>query len=255
MEYVILPPCEELRDYVSHFWVSRLNSYEQANFIYYSTANTNTELAFAFKAPHLGHSELVFSSVLGHTTTFAQLPSNGFLDILGASLYSYAVPCFLDVSPSDLMNRFADIESILPHKGKLINEKMTHALTAHDRLGVLTDYFKAQLRKKRFEDPVIVNAIRYVRKHSGMVTISELASQFCLSQKQFERRFTAYSGFKPKLYSRIVRFESALWNSKNYNTLTEAACAYGYYDQAHFIHDFKKFGGFAPNHFFSLAGY
>jgi AraC-like DNA-binding protein len=132
---------------------------------------------------------------------------------------------------------------------------MVVASTAQDRLKVITDYFRLQLRKKSFEDPAIIKAIRLMKKRQGMVNIRELASEFCLSQKQFERRFTQYSGFTPKLFCRITRFESAFWNCRGYDTLTAAAHAYGYYDQAHFIHDFKKFSGFSPNKFFSLVGY
>jgi AraC-like DNA-binding protein len=251
MKYAIIPPCEELKPFVSHFWAGSLDSSEQTDFIYYSTANTQTEVAFAYNA----QSELLFSSVQGHTESSGQLPASGFIDIMGASVYSHAAPWIFDVSATDLANQFIDVNTLLGKQGAIITEKMANAMTLEERIKILTGYFKIQVRKRRIEDPLIARAIQLIRQQHGIMNVSELASEFCLSQKQFERRFTAYSGFKPKLYSRIIRFESALWNCRNHDTLTMAAQTYGYYDQAHFIHDFKKFSGFSPNKFFSLAHY
>jgi AraC-like DNA-binding protein len=255
MNYTIIPPCEELKDYVSHFWMGRLNRIEQADFTYYSTASTLTEIAFAFKPLHPGGLELLFSSVHGHRENFGQLPAAGFVEILGASLYSYSVPSLLGVSTSDLTNHFVETDTLLGAQSEAIIAKMSTATSLADRISSLADYFKSQLRKKCFKDPVIFSAIKHIRKHYREININTLASACCLSEKQFERRFSAYSGFKPKLYSRITRFEEASWNCRNYDTLTAAAHAHGYYDQAHFIHDFKMFAGFSPKKFFSVVGY
>ncbi len=70
--------------------------------------------------------------------------------------------------------------------------------------------------------------------------------------RQFERKFKQFSGFSPKLFSRIIRFQSAI---KKYDDkkmpLTEIAYECGYYDQSHFIHDFKEFSGYSPMQYFS----
>nr|WKN38236.1 AraC family transcriptional regulator [Tunicatimonas sp. TK19036] len=249
MNSVTIVPCEELKDFVSHFWAGTMSADEQTNFIYHFTANPNTELAFAFKSSPDRHPTLVFSSILGHTASFGQVSENSFVNIVGVSLFSHAVPLFLNVSPSDLINQFTDLETLLGNSGRMINEKMETALTVNDYIKILSDYFKSQLSKKYLEDKLMTNAMKQIRKYHGTVSINQLASTCCLSEKQFERRFTAYSGFKPKLYSRIIRFESALWQSKHYENLTAVAHTFGYYDQSHFIRDFKKFTGSAPGSF------
>lgn len=247
MNYITIAPCEELKDFVSHFWAGRLSIEVQTNFIYHSTANTNTELAFAFRSGP--HPTLAFSAVQGHTAGFGQFSENSFSNIVGVSLFSYAVPLFFNVSPSDLINQYTDLDTLLGNSGRMINEKMTNALTTQDQIEVLSDYFKSQLSKKYFEDKLMVKAVKQIKNCHGTVAINQLASACCLSEKQFERRFTAYTGFKPKLYSRIIRFESALWHSRHYDNFTEVAHSFGYYDQSHFIRDFKAFTGLAPYKF------
>jgi AraC-like DNA-binding protein len=253
MSYQVIQPCQELKSLVSHFWVGKLDNGVQSKPTYYSTANTHTELAFAFK-PSRNYPEFLFSAVQGHTDHAEQIPVDDSIELFGASLYSYAVPGLLHISAAELINQFTNLDTILEKDGRTINEKIAHAAGTADRIKILTGFFKSQMAKSQVGDNLTSWAVQHIRMRKGNVNIRELAAECCLSQKQFERRFTAYTGFNPKMYSRIIRFEAAFWNCRRYDSLTEAAYAHGYYDQAHFIHDFKQFSGYPPLTFFSLAG-
>jgi hypothetical protein len=197
MNYTIIPPCEELKDYVSHFWMGSLNCIEQADFTYYSTASTLTEIAFAFKPYHQSGLDLLFSSVHGHRKNFGQLPAAGFVDILGASLYSYAVPSLLGVSTSDVTNHFVETDTLLGGQSEAIIAKMATATSIPERISSLADYFKSQLRKKCFKDPVMFSAVKHIRKHYKEININTLASACCLSEKQLKE------GSQPTLVSSL----------------------------------------------------
>jgi transcriptional regulator GlxA family with amidase domain len=83
------------------------------------------------------------------------------------------------------------------------------------------------------------------------VDVNALAGKCFLSRRQFERNFKACSGFSPKLYTRIIRFQAAAKEyGMQYQSLTDIAYRCGYYDQSHFIHDFKEFSGFHPKEYF-----
>lgn len=251
MNHQIIQPCKELKDYVSHFWISEWDKPTPLiNSTLYATANSLTEIAFGF----IG-SGLIFSNLRGHTNTPTEIGAYGLKSIFGVSLYSYAVPFLFHIPASELNNHFLSTESLLGNDGKMIVEKIALALTTEQRVNILTDYFLLQLKKQCLGDALISKAVQYIRTYNGVLNIVDLSSDFCLSQKQFERRFKACAGFNPKLYSRIVRFEAILNNRTSYTNLTEASHANGYYDQAHFIHDFKKFTGHSPTKFFALNGY
>ena len=73
----------------------------------------------------------------------------------------------------------------------------------------------------------------------------------CLGIKQFERTFSKYVGVNPKKFASIVRFQNVIQiNSKDKRTLSQIAIDNGYYDQSHFIHDFKSITGLTPKAFF-----
>jgi AraC-like DNA-binding protein len=84
---------------------------------------------------------------------------------------------------------------------------------------------------------------------AGNGTIEELASLACLSLRQFERKCTERLGMPPKQYARLIRFCKAYQLKEAFpqKTWTEIAYHSGYYDQMHFIRDFKKFAGITPS--------
>lgn len=94
--------------------------------------------------------------------------------------------------------------------------------------------------------------INIIRSDMGNVNIPELASEVCLSRKQFERIFMEYIGISTKQYLKTIRLQASIFSkSKNTNiSLTDLAYKHGYYDQSHFINDFKTMTGLTPKHFF-----
>jgi AraC-like DNA-binding protein len=83
---------------------------------------------------------------------------------------------------------------------------------------------------------------------SGNLPIERVAAQACLSVRQFERKSYERLGLSPKVYSRMIRFSHAYKykESTPHTSWTEIAHRCGYFDQMHFIRDFKFFAGFAP---------
>jgi transcriptional regulator GlxA family with amidase domain len=82
------------------------------------------------------------------------------------------------------------------------------------------------------------------------VRVGDLAETACLSSRQFDRVFKEYTGIGTKEFLRIVRLQHVFhraYNSDNEN-LTAIAHACGYYDQAHFNHEFREYTGSNPSH-------
>ena len=84
---------------------------------------------------------------------------------------------------------------------------------------------------------------------SGNLPIERVAAQACLSVRQFERKSYERLGLSPKVYSRMIRFSHAYKYKETapHTSWTEIAYRCGYFDQMHFIRDFKFFAGVAPS--------
>lgn len=253
MIHEVISPCEELKDLVSHFWAGTWDATSQkSNTTYYVVANSLTEITFAFNSPDK-HADLLFSTVQGHTHVPNQFAVDGFYHLIGVSFYSYAIPLLFNVPASELNKAFISLDTFLGHDGVMLNEKMALATNTQQRIKLLSGYFISMLKKQHLEDPLITHAIKTIRSCNGRMKIEALAKECCLSQKQFNRRFKAFSGFSPKTYSRIIRFESVIHNYPNTVSFTEMAYANDYFDQAHFIHEFKSFTGFTPKDFWKIG--
>jgi AraC-like DNA-binding protein len=95
----------------------------------------------------------------------------------------------------------------------------------------------------------------YILLNAGNCSIEKIACRANMSIKTFERKFTEQVGISPKLFSRILRFNSAvaLKLSDPHRSWTDIAHHCGYYDQMHFIKECKLFAGATPTRFFKHA--
>ncbi|WP_194777993.1 helix-turn-helix domain-containing protein [Pararhodonellum marinum] len=95
----------------------------------------------------------------------------------------------------------------------------------------------------------IDRALNLMLSVQANTSISQIASDACLSLRQFERKCKERLGMSPKLYARLIRFSNAyrLFERSPNPNWSEIAYLSGYYDQMHFIKDFKEFSGITPS--------
>jgi len=82
-------------------------------------------------------------------------------------------------------------------------------------------------------------------------SVSQAVEQVGFSQRRFIQLFSNEVGLTPKLFSRVCRFQNIIQTAHAQNEVNWAAVALdcGYYDQAHFIHDFHSFPGITPSEY------
>ena len=98
-------------------------------------------------------------------------------------------------------------------------------------------------------DLLVVEAIARIRSGGGMVELPKLLSSFPLSRDSFEKRFRRVTGTSPKQFSSILRLNNLIRNYSPRVSLTGMAYDAGYFDQSHFIREFKAFTGKSPRRF------
>jgi transcriptional regulator GlxA family with amidase domain len=98
-------------------------------------------------------------------------------------------------------------------------------------------------------DEQIVHAIDTINLAKGQLSLADLATDVCLSQRHFERRFKATTGITPKMFAKTARFQHAMENILAYpnKDLMTIAIDSGYYDRTHLTNDFKSLSGETPN--------
>lgn len=252
--YQVSPPAA-LAKYVRFFWVLEGEPGPGDSYIHRSMADGSAEMIFHYKGMFDTLTGLATpnlrSGVDGQASTFRRYQVYESFGIVGAYLYPFAVPALLGHSAAALSNQMPDLYSLLGLPGKELEEQIMLAENNTDRISILSAFLMKRVIKNQRPEPGIFSAISYIIQSRGMVDVNTLSGQYYLSTRQFERNFKEFAGFSPKLYSRIIRFQSAIEQyGQTGKSLTEIAYDCGYYDQSHFIHDFKEFSGLHPRHYF-----
>ena len=131
-------------------------------------------------------------------------------------------------------------------------ETMAHAA----RLQRVQEFVAARIDERGDERDLVVEAgVARIEANQGRVDIAALAADAGIGRRQLERRFGEAVGVGPSLLASIFRFRSVfdLVERDATRPWTEAALAAGYYDQSHFIREFKRFVGVAPTEFARTA--
>jgi len=129
-----------------------------------------------------------------------------------------------------------------------IEERFYHAENNNTRAGIMQHYLLEMLARQPADDAEAGYLLWQLNQKKGMTSIKEIENISKISYRQLSRRFESCTGLSPKRYARSVRFINALdYLKKDPGVLlTSAAYDCGYYDQAHFIHDFQAFSGMPP---------
>jgi AraC-like DNA-binding protein len=104
-------------------------------------------------------------------------------------------------------------------------------------------------------DALTIAAATAITKHGGKIPVQDLADELYISIDPFEKRFRALVGCSPKKYASIIRLRNLITQYTPVQSLTNVAYEAGYFDQSHFIKDFKRFTGTHPKAFFKLPAY
>ena len=154
----------------------------------------------------------------------------------------------LGIPLAELVDQDYDARLVLGREIDELLERLQEAPTHARRNDSIQSYLLKKLLTLRPALPFDLAMLRQVRA-SGNRPIEQVAADACLSLRQFERKAYERLGFSPKLYSRMIRFSHAYKykESAPATSWLEIAHRCGYFDQMHFIRDFKAFTGYAPS--------
>lgn len=130
----------------------------------------------------------------------------------------------------------------------LLEEKLAEAKSDLKRIDAVEKFLLSQLHITT--DSLVLASLSLIYKSKGNIRIKELAEQLHTSQSPLEKRFRKMVGTSPKKFASIVRMKHTISCYNPSQSLTELGHESGFYDQAHFIKEFKDFTGETPEQFF-----
>ncbi|RNB92024.1 helix-turn-helix domain-containing protein [Brevibacillus fluminis] len=152
----------------------------------------------------------------------------------------------------DLINQQLPLTDVMKGVGSMcdaIAEKETFAL----RIAFFEQAFLPLLLSPHTSSELVDYCLQQIYRTRGTVTVDQLARDIGFSTRYIRKKFVETLGLSPKQYSRITRFQHTLSSMLTSTAAwSNLATEHGYYDQAHFIKDFKHFSMFTPMQIHSL---
>jgi AraC-like DNA-binding protein len=244
MRYKEAQPCDALRQIVRYFWCIDQEETDLGPSRYLLLAESSPSLVFF----HSDKSCLL----AGQTGSFRQMLIAGKFSMMGACLYPHAIPLLFRMPASELTNAAFNFNDVAGYEAQQLNEKLNDVASFQERIHLLSNYFLSKISAVVVEKRSVHGCVLEIIKTGGRGEVSDFANQLGISVRQAERKFHESVGFSPKLFTRLIRFHSCLKFSGKGYSLSEIAYLSGYFDQSHFIRDFKQFSGLKPGQYFRL---
>lgn len=258
MNYQTFEPSEDLKTFIKCFWVleSPAEEMPQKQRI---IPDGCMEMIFHFGdlyRQYMPSGEGIVQPrccVFGQLTAPLEIEPVGITGIFSVRFHPDGFLPFSDLSIKEYENRAVSLESAFGGEGKLLSEGVLGAKNTEERIQAVESFLLRKLQRSETIDKIIHSTLQTIFDSKGQLSVDDLSHQLRIHRKQLERKFSASVGLSPKQLSKIVRLQSTirLMYEKKHTTLTDLAYEGEYYDQAHFIKDFKEFTGLTPKQFYS----
>jgi AraC-like DNA-binding protein len=162
---------------------------------------------------------------------------------------------FLNLPAGKLHNTHVGLDVLWGSKAGVLWERLQEAKTPRARFIVLEQSLLAQASKPLARHPAVEFALNEFDSGRAQ-TVAHVTEQLGLSPRRFIQVFNEQVGLTPKLYCRIRRFQHVLRlvHPRQHIDWLDVALSCGYYDQAHFIRDFRAFSGLNPTAYLDVRG-
>jgi AraC-like DNA-binding protein len=189
------------------------------------------------------------SGLTDHFRMFRNAPNTGTILIFfkeGAAASFFKTPIHELFRDSVSLDNFMLRSELL-----ILEEKLQETKTDPQKISLIEDFLISKLNSSN-PDLLVMSAISMIFKSKGNIRIKELLEALHISQSPLEKRFRQSVGTSPKKFASIVRFKYTLLAFDPKTSLTDLGYEAGFYDQAHFIKEFRNFTGESPEVFFGL---
>jgi len=235
-------PRAPLSDYVETLWI-----YDG-----YSVPHTKERLmptgtmGLVFSLNAAGRIE---AGLVGVQSRFMILDTSVPFSVIGVQFKSGGSFRFCGMTAGEFQELDVSLEAVWGSHANELQERLLQATSRAARFHILERELLSRARGRLEKHPAVPYALKLFGNVDVPCSVAHVTEKIGLSARRFIEVFRNEVGVSPKLYSRVRRFQKVLHalHGTPDPDLADVALSFGYFDQAHFIHEFREFSGISPS--------
>lgn len=257
MKPQIFEPSNELKEFVQCYW--NLEGDKENTPVKNTIVPDGTmKLIFHYGDTYRHHPNSGVSIILPKSFLIGQLTRPYIVEPLGVT-GSFVVRFhpngffpFTTIPIKEMENTAIPIERLFGVEGAEVAESVLTAEGTLQRIQFIEAFLLKRLTDKTTIDAVVKSTVETILEAKGRFTVNEFSKEKNINRRQLTRKISAAIGLSPKQLSKTIRIQSALTTllTQKVTSLTDLAYENEYFDQAHFIKEFKEFTGLTPKEFY-----
>ncbi|WP_108803907.1 helix-turn-helix domain-containing protein [Aquimarina sp. Aq107] len=243
--YKEVQPDKKLENFVYCFWQLKTQKPLNQPFIYRVVSDGCIDIFFDHNQPNENF-------VMGFCKKYTEFPIGKTFDYIGIRFLPCAFPIIFGVDAKSLSNQSQELKYILPDISDWISSEIKPSVSYENIIEHLNEQLIHIIKKQNFElDQRFFNSLNLIFQKNGFLD-TEKDLNTGLSSRQLRRIFNFHIGTTAKSFSNVVRFQHILNTKPSKQSLKENKLYFdvGFFDQAHFIKNFKTFYGVTPSEAF-----
>ncbi len=192
--------------------------------------------------------------VLGQITKPCYVQPTGYVNTFAVRFYPYGFANFITRPIRELADKETPLTSLFEEQSvRVLEQKIIEAPSTRSRIELVENFLLGKLKDQSIIENIVKSTIDALSQTKGSMSINSVLKDDLSKRRNLERKFSKQVGISPKQLGKIIRLQAALkliLNNKG-EKLTQIAYESEYYDQAHFIKDFKEFTGTNPKEYLS----
>lgn len=177
---------------------------------------------------------------VGITGSFVvQFKPNGFLP-------------FSSIPIIEMENTAVPLDILFGEEGVKLGNQILNASSTSERIQLIEAFLLKKLANKKTIDNIVKSTLEIIFSSNGQFSVNEFSKSNNINRRQLARKFSSAIGLSPKQIAKTIRIQSTLkvLLNQEITSLTDLAYENEYFDQAHFIKEFKEFTGLTPKEFY-----
>ena len=245
VSYTEFLPDPRLQKFIFSYWEFKTTHKLGDGFDYKVVPNGCIDIFFELNDPQENF-------VTGFSNRYSKLRLNDSFRYIGICFLPTMITQIYNVKASELSNSFEKLSDVVPETSRFIADRFIPQQGITEIKELLDGHFLRLVSSTDFNsDKRLYEALHMILKNAGTLNV-ETDLNTGISPRQLRRLFDFYIGDTPKTFSRVIRFQNILAAKPSRQSLKENHLFLdaGYFDQAHFIKDFKSFYGETPGKVF-----